>query len=180
MGTINFGFIGQITPIKGLHVLIDAFNTNNFIVKAKLIIYGSYDHDPIYRERIEQSINGHTESISLRGSFSHEQLDEVLSEIDVLIVPSLWHENNPRVIQEAFAAQTPVVASNVGGMSEFVEHEVNGLLFERNNEIDLAKQLSRIINEPDLLPRLQEGIKPVKTIETEVEELILFYKELIR
>jgi glycosyltransferase involved in cell wall biosynthesis len=116
----------------------------------------------------------------LRGSFSHEQLDEVLSEIDVLIVPSLWHENNPRVIQEAFAAQTPVVASNVGGMSEFVEHEVNGLLFERNNEIDLAKQLSRIINEPDLLPRLQEGIKPVKTIETEVEELILFYKELIR
>ena len=102
MGTINYGFIGQITPIKGLHVLIDAFNTNNLVEKAKLIIYGSYDHDPIYRERIEQSINGHAESISLRGSFSHDQLDEVLSEIDVLIVPSLWHENNPRVIQEAF------------------------------------------------------------------------------
>ena len=65
-------------------------------------------------------------------------------------------------------------------MSEFVEHEVNGLLFERNNEIDLAKQLSRIITEPDLLLRLQEGIKPVKTIETEVEELILLYKEVIR
>ncbi len=179
MDSLNFGFIGQITPIKGLHVLIDAFTANNLVEKTKLIIFGSYDHDPIYQDRIQQSINSHAETISLRGSFPHEQLGEVLSEIDVLVVPSLWHENNPRVIQEAFAAQTPVIASNVGGMTEFVEHEVNGLLFERNNEIDLGNQLTRIITEPDLLLRLQQGIKPVKTIETEVEELILLYKKLV-
>jgi glycosyltransferase involved in cell wall biosynthesis len=178
--TINIGFIGQITPIKGLHVLIEAFNTSHLINKAQLVIYGSFDPDPVYRERIQASISDHAESIFMRGSFPHDQLDDVLSEIDVLVVPSLWHENNPRVIQEAFAARTPVIASNVGGMSEFVKHESNGLLFDRNNEIDLSHQLSRIVSETDLLPRLQEGIKPVKTIELEVEELFLLYKELIR
>ncbi len=177
---INIGFIGQITPIKGLHVLLDAFKTSSPMEKAKLSIYGPYERDSVYRDTIQRSINGNAESIFIRGSFPHDRLGEVLSEIDVLVVPSLWHENNPRVIQEAYAAHTPVIASNVGGMSEFVEHERNGLLFERNNEIDLARQLSRIINEPNLLQNLRDGITPVKTIESEVEELIMLYKELVR
>jgi len=180
INTIRFGFIGQITPIKGLHVLISAFNHDPLEEKAQLLIFGPYDQESAYRDSIERSINGNKQSIRVRGGFSHDQLGEVLSEIDVLVVPSVWHENNPRVIQEAFAAQTPVIASNVGGMAEFVQHEVNGLLFDRSNEIDLARQLSRIVNEEGLLERLRCGIKPVKKIEVEVEELIKIYEELIQ
>jgi len=177
--TINFGYIGQITPIKGLHLLINAFNTNSVSDKAQLLIFGPYENESSYQEAIQRSINGHGGSITARGSFPHDRLGDVLSEIDILVVPSLWHENNPRVIQEAFAARTPVIASDVGGMSEFVTHETNGLVFERNDEIDLARQLARVVNEPELLGRLQTGIKLVKTIEFEVEQLISLYEELI-
>jgi len=179
-GVINFGFIGQITPIKGLHVLIAAFKSDSLPEKARLFIFGPDDQERIYINTIMQSINGHEQSISINGAFPHEQLGEVLSKIDVLVVPSVWHEHNPRVIQEAFAARTPVIASNVGGMAEFVKHEYNGLLFERNSEIDLARQLSRIANDPGLLQQLRNGIKPVKTIETEVGELIRLYEDLVQ
>ena len=177
---INFGFIGQIAPIKGVHVLLAAFKRDSLEKKAKLLIFGPDDQESSYWDSIARSINGNDQSIFLQGGFPHGELGEVLSEIDVLVVPSVWHENNPRVIQEAFAAQIPVIASNVGGMSEFVKHEVNGLLFDRNNEIDLARQLSRVVNEPGLLQQLRDGIKPVKKIETEVEELLKLYEELVQ
>ena len=177
---IHFGFIGQITPIKGLQILISAFKNNQPEERAILLIYGPFDQAPNYRDSILKSLNGNEQAIKMHDGFSHDELGEVLSKIDVLVVPSVWHENNPRVIQEAFAAHTPVIASNVGGMSEFVKHEVNGLLFDRNNEIDLAHQLSRVVNEPGLLQQLRDGIKPVKKIETEVKELIKLYKELMQ
>ena len=103
----------------------------------------------------------------------------MLSEIDVLVVPSLWHENSPRVIQEAFAGKTPVIASHVGGISEFVKHEENGLLFERGNVNDLARQMRRVVDEPGLLENLVAGIPKVKTMEEEVNELESIYCELL-
>ena len=95
-------------------------------------------------------------------------------------MPSLWYENAPLVIQEAFATKTPVLTTNLGGMAEAVKHNVNGLLFERGNIDDLAKQLQRITDEPGLIERLREGIPPVKRIEEEVTELELIYQQLVK
>jgi glycosyltransferase involved in cell wall biosynthesis len=178
-GKINFGFIGQIIPIKGLHLIINAFKKEPVLNQAQLLVFGSFERNSPYQNQINELIEHNVANISMRGSFPHDQLNEVLSEIDILIVPSVWHENNPRVIQEAFAAKTPVIVSNVGGMSEFVNHEGNGLLFERNDPVDLARQMARIVNEPNLIGDLQNGIKPVRTIREEVEALFSIYEELI-
>jgi glycosyltransferase involved in cell wall biosynthesis len=128
---------------------------------------------------LEALVGDKKAAIKFNGAFPHEHLGEILSQIDVLVVPSQWHENNPRVIQEAFASKTPVIASNVNGISEFIQHEINGLLFERNDVADLAHQLRRVITEPDLLEHLRAGIPRVKCIEEEVEELMEIYGELI-
>ena len=173
-----FGYIGQIAPIKGLHILLSAFTADLFDGQATVSIYGNYHNESAYTDRLLSSIKGREKSITFCGGFSHDQLGKVLSEIDVLIVPSQWQENNPRVIQEAFASKTPVVASNVGGVAEFVKHDANGLLFERSNKEDLSRQMYRFIIEPGLIQRLRTGISPVKKIETEVEELLVIYKEL--
>jgi glycosyltransferase involved in cell wall biosynthesis len=175
---VRFGYIGQITPIKGVHILLSAFSTKLFDGQATLSIYGDNQNGSTYTDQVMDSSKGRENSIVFHGGFPHDQLGKVLSEIDVLIVPSLWQENNPRVIQEAFASKTPVVASDVGGISEFVKHEVNGLLFERSDENDLFRQMFRFIEEPDLIERLHNGISPVKNIETEVEELLVIYNEL--
>ena len=82
------------------------------------------------------------------------------------------------MIQAAFAAGRPVIATNLGGMSSLVQHEVNGLLFERDNVADLSRQLERIINEPALLERLRSGIPPVKAIGQEVDEVAAMYRQL--
>jgi len=176
---VRFGYIGQITPIKGLHVLLSAFENNQVGEKARLLIFGNFEQSSNYGDLIKQQLNGSEGAIEYLGGFSHDQLGEVLAKIDVLVVPSIWHENNPRVIQEAFAAKKPVVASNVGGMAEFVEHEKNGLLFKRDNGKDLANQLSRIINEPGLLTILRNGIQPIKSIEQEVDQLVEIYKNIL-
>jgi glycosyltransferase involved in cell wall biosynthesis len=103
----------------------------------------------------------------------------VLSGMDVLVVPSRWYENGPGVIFEAFAAGIPVVATNLGGMSEFVRHERDGLLFGMEDPGDLARQLRRLVEEPGLLERLRAGIEPVKTVQENVDELEALYGGLL-
>lgn len=176
---LRIGYVGQIIPIKGVHVLIESFKKVDPGGRVKLEIWGGLEKDPEYTGRLRALIENDP-SIALHGRFAHDDLGEVFSNIDVLVVPSIWYENAPLVIQEAFAAGTPVIATNLGGMAEMISHEVNGLLFERGNADDLARQLRRVIEEPGLLERLKAGIPKVKTIEEEVGELEKIYDELVQ
>jgi len=178
-GPLRIAYIGQIIPIKGIHILLSAFLSAGFTNQAELAIFGDHNKYPNYFQELEVLRKDQDLNIDFHGAFPHEHLGEILSDIDVLVVPSLWHENNPRVIQEAFAAKTPVIASNVEGISEFVQHGVNGLLFERGSIADLAKQLHRIVYEPGLLEQLQSGIPAVKSVNDEISEFIEIYTQLI-
>ena len=176
---LHFCYMGQIAHNKGVHVLIEAFVKLDPGPNVKLDVWGDLpDGDP-YIAHIRQ-MAARSGQIRLRGRFSRSQLGDVLSQADVVIVPSLWYENNPLVIQEAFAARIPVIATDLGGMSEFVQHEVNGLLFERGNADDLSRQMRRIIEEPVLLDQLRSAIPSVRTIEQEVDELVTIYQRLVR
>ena len=68
----------------------------------------------------------------------NESIGDVFSELDVLVVPSVWYENTPLAIYSAQEAGCPVIASNLGGMSEVIKHEKNGLLFEAGDFVGLA------------------------------------------
>jgi glycosyltransferase involved in cell wall biosynthesis len=72
-----------------------------------------------------------------------------------------------------------VVATNLGGMPEFVRHERDGLLFGLEDHGGLARQLRRLVEEPGLLERLRAGIEPVKTIQENVDELEVMYGGLL-
>ncbi|HVD45551.1 MAG TPA: glycosyltransferase, partial [Rubrobacter sp.] len=112
------------------------------------------------------------------GPFSREELGSVLVDLDVLVVPSRWYENAPGVIFEAFAAGMPVIATDLGGMSEFVKPGKNGLLFALEDEEDLAERLRTLIEDRGLLERLCAGIEPVKTVGEYAGELIGLYGTL--
>ena len=79
---------------------------------------------------------------------------------DWVVVPSIWWENSPLVIQEAFARGRPVICSDVGGMAEKVADGVDGLHFERGNPASLADTIERAITTPGLWDRLRAGITP--------------------
>ncbi|MFO7664851.1 MAG: glycosyltransferase, partial [Chloroflexota bacterium] len=174
---VRFGYIGQLSRAKGIHVLINAFNQSQLASKAILRIWGDTTRDPAYVRLLDQ-IRNENQSIELCGRFEQDDLASVLSEIDVLVIPSIWYENSPLVIKEAFAASTPVIATNLGGMAEMVTHNGDGLLFELGDVDDLVIQLRRVIEEPRLLKNLKAGIKPVKSIQQEVVELETVYQSL--
>ena len=102
------------------------------------------------------------------GAIPHDQIAQALASIDVLVVPSIWPENAPLVIQEAFLAGVPVVASRIGGIPEMVTDGRNGLLFQAGDAEDLARTLARLLHEPGLLESLRAGIPPVRSIEEDV------------
>jgi glycosyltransferase involved in cell wall biosynthesis len=83
------------------------------------------------------------------------------------------------VVSAAFSAGAPVVATDVGGLSEAVTGGRDGLLFRLGDAAGLARCLERLVGEPGLLPELRRGIGPVKTIEENAEELESLYNGLV-
>ena len=175
---LRVGFIGTLAPHKGCDILVRAVRSLPRELKVTLDVYGNLGRFETFVEEL-RGLAGDDERINLAGPFQRERVGQILSGLDVLVVPSRWYENQPGVIFEAFAAGMPVVATELGGMSEFVKHEENGLLFELENVEDLARQLRRLGEEPGLLERLRAGIGPVKTVEENVDELEELYSTLI-
>jgi glycosyltransferase involved in cell wall biosynthesis len=112
----------------------------------------------------------------VHGPVAHADVPKALGALDVLVVPSIWAENSPLVIHEAFLAGVPVIASDIGGIPELVTHEVNGLLFPVGDVDALARALQRVAGDRGLLQKLRDGIPPVRSIETDVQELRAMYQ----
>ena len=176
---INIGFVGQLARFKGIHLLLQAARSiqDELGHRFKLSIFGDMQLEPNYSAEL-RALAADMDNVEFCGTYPHDQSARVYAGMDVLVVPSLWYDF-PLVIYEAFAVKTPVIGTNLGGIAEAITHEVNGLLFERDNVDDLASQFRRIIDEPGLLNRLQAGIPPVKTIAEEVTEIEEIYYDLV-
>jgi glycosyltransferase involved in cell wall biosynthesis len=175
---LRVGFAGTLAPHKGCDTLVRAFKMLPPGLDATLSVHGDPDRYPSFAQELRE-LAADDARISFPGAFSREDLSRVLAEIDVLVVPSRWYENAPGVIFEAFAARAPVVATDLSGMSEFVRHGENGLLFELESPEDLSQQLRRLAEEPALLETLRAGIGPVKTVEEYAGELERLYASLL-
>jgi len=175
---LRFGYIGQMIPTKGVHTLLEAFGQLELNGQAELHLYGPQS-DSAYWQQLQHIENHNADLTFFHGAFRHEQLGEVLANLDVLVVPSEWHENNPRVIQEAFASKTPVIASDVGGIAEYVQHGINGLLFRRGDSRDLRAQMQLLVANPAKIRELSIHIPKVKTIQEEMDEFCQLYEQLL-
>lgn len=173
---VRFAFTGTLAPHKAPDLPIRAVRSLPDVELA-LDVYGP-DREEWYKKELEHLADGDPR-IAFRGPFPQEELGEVLSRTDVLVVPSRWYENAPVVILEAFAAGVPVVATDLGGMSEVVEHEGNGLLFSLDDADALARALGWLAREPETVERLKGGIEPPRTVEDAAEEAEGLYHELL-
>lgn len=175
---LRFAFIGTILPAKGPDILIKAFNRIKE-QNAQLRIYGSlrsyvgFENYPHYLKRIVRNKN-----IMFMGGFDNSQIASVFKEIDVLVVPSIWQENSPLVIQEATLAKTPVIASRIGGIPELVQDGVNGLLCNPQDVYDLQEKIQYIIDNPYLIERFKDYMPKVKDIEENAREIEEIYHKI--
>jgi glycosyltransferase involved in cell wall biosynthesis len=176
---LRVGYIGQIAKHKGVDVLVRAFKRLQIKGSApSLLLYGNAKQFPSFTRYLGRLIDG-DERIGFAGTFPNERILEIHSRLDVLVVPSVWYENSPNVVLEAFAARTPVMASDRGGLAELVQHGVNGLLFRMGDAADLACQLQRLLDEPSLMEHLRSGIGQVRTFEQEATEVAQICYEVV-
>jgi glycosyltransferase involved in cell wall biosynthesis len=176
---LRIGFLGSLMVSKGAHVLLEAF-AGLPRDAASLHIYGEpvgYHGDDSYRPRIEAMLSA--PGVHRMGGVPHDRIPAALASLDVLVAPSIWLENSPLVIREAFAAGVPVITSRMGGMAELVSHDRNGLLFTPGDPGDLRGQLLRVLREPGLLTRLRKGIPAVRSVESDADETCALYQSLI-
>jgi glycosyltransferase involved in cell wall biosynthesis len=173
---LRIGYLGQLAPHKGVHLLLTAFH--GLAGPCELTLHGDVSATDPYQQRLLRVARGNP-SIRFAGPYPNRLVSQVLSELDVVVVPSVWHEIGPTVMAEAHAARTPVVASRLGGMAELIVHGENGLLFEAGNSKDLRAQLQRLLDEPALLSRLRRGIQPVPTLAEERTALVALYESLL-
>lgn len=174
---VRFGFLGTWMPSKGIHVLVEAFG--RLTENARLVIFGAPPTgDPgVYARSVLAAATDRR--ISIPGRVEPARVAAALQSIDVLVVPSLWFENAPLTIREAFAARTPVVASRSGGMAESVRDGVDGLLFTTGSAPDLTAALRRFVREPELLPALSSRTPPIKSVASHARELEEMFRRLL-
>jgi len=149
----TFGYIGTHTVAKGVNDLIEAFK--QIEEPATLKIYGRENGQSTNALKLFAATSKN--KIEFAGEYiNHNLADEVFSKIDCVVVPSIWAENSPLVIHEAQSCKIPVITADFGGMKEYVQHKVNGLLFEHRNANSLKEQMRFAIANPILLKQLGE------------------------
>lgn len=179
-GSVHIGYLGQVTPIKGVHLLIEAFRTCDFKKSAQLFIYGGSDETSEYMRTLRE-IAGDDSRIHFKGGYQRDQLPQILGNLDMTVVPSIWPEVAGLVVQESFAARLPVLASNLGGLPEFVQEGRGGLVFDPQQPGHLEQMLTRVVNGgQDFLNELRAHIPPVRSLDDESRYLQGLYSQLIQ
>ncbi len=181
---VRIGYIGTFFEHKGVDLLIEAFLglPEKLATEAELKLYGSVEQFPQYVETLKSLVSkagAAGASVSFLGTFPNDQLGSILEEIDVLVVPSRWYENTPLVMQSALATLTPLIVTDLGGMSELVKHGENGLLFKLNDYHSLQQQLTAVLEDRDLLAKFSYNIKPERTVGEMVDDIESVYEELL-
>lgn len=160
----RFGYFGQITPFKGLEVLLDAFGRLPVALRseARLEVHGGGQHwfTEDFQQRIDDKLRQASRSVRYYGPYAPEDLAGLMRQVDWVVIPSIWWENSPLVIQEAFRHQRPVICGDIGGMAEKVAHQRTGLHFRTGNPTDLADRLREAVETEGLWDRLRSAIEP--------------------
>lgn len=176
------GYIGSLERHKGAHILIQAYQSLSLDPsQAILKIYGDINVKNGYSDFILNLVQKYPSGISFEGVFPNAKIGEVLSCIDVIVVPSIWYENTPLVLLSAIAARVPVIVSDLGGMTEVVQNGVNGFSFESNNSDALAGVISRFLEKPELVMMSSsqtEGM--MKDMKQYVDDIESIYLDLIK
>lgn len=171
-----FGFIGQLAPHKGTDLLVEAF-TRLPAGRAELHIYGPADQDPVFMRLLESLAQGH--AVRFLGTFEQHRTREILDTMDLLVIPSRWYENSPLVLLNALASHTPVLVSNVEGLTEFIDEGVDGFSFDRGSVPSIEQSLRRFIEDPALAGRMSNDTDFDRDTRAMADDVIALYHTVL-
>lgn len=176
---LRVGFLGRYYPVKGLDLLMSAMRRVSAELPVELLIHGIANNstEAQYARSIREAAAA-DRRIQLLPPVPRDRIWETLAGFDVLAVPSQWLETGPLVVMEAIAAGTPVLGSDLGGISELVMDGRNGWLVPHNSVDAWAAELTRLCGlfGADLRP---VPVRPVRTMRDVAQETALVYASLL-
>ncbi|UCD15409.1 MAG: glycosyltransferase, partial [Candidatus Omnitrophota bacterium] len=166
----NIVYMGKLEVHKGIFDLLEAVKQ----LDVSLTIIGAGNSRLDIEKYLKRERLSH--KVIIKGFLSGEELYHEIRNAMFTVCPSIWYENNPRVIIDSFLLGKPVVASNIGGIPELVKDYKTGLLFEPANVEDLQKKISILINNENLIIAMGKSARKVVEKELNPEK---HYKQLI-
>jgi glycosyltransferase involved in cell wall biosynthesis len=156
---LRIGFLGTLVPHKGAHVLVEALRLAPDAPVA-LELYGDSFHARDY-ERELRSRAGDDARIRFQGTYNHGEFLQVLAALDLVAIPSLWHENLPTSGLNAIASGVPLAVSDMPGLRELVDDYACGWTFPAGDPAALAELLTGLAGDRErLAERRRELVSP--------------------
>jgi glycosyltransferase involved in cell wall biosynthesis len=159
-------YAGRLSEEKGVHVVIDALRQLLERVQDREImldVIGSGDE--AYAEKLQQQVRalGCEGKVAFKGHYSQSDLFQCFKKYDMVLLPSLWEEPSGGIIVEAMAHGLPVIASRIGGIPEFIDDGVTGILVAPGSPKEMAEAVERLINDPAAHQRMSaDGMRDVQ------------------
>jgi glycosyltransferase involved in cell wall biosynthesis len=158
---LRIGFFGQISKLKGIGVLLEAaaILAETATTKISFDIFGDYKGQPQpFQDEFLAQLAKVSRNVNYRGAYRQDRVDRLMRGVDAVLVPSIWWENSPVVIQEAFRNNRPVICSDIGGMAEKVRDKVDGHHFPVGSGLELSYLLLRLYEDRSLLEVLGQHL----------------------
>jgi glycosyltransferase involved in cell wall biosynthesis len=179
-GKIRVGFVGRFDHVKGIHVLVRAVRSLPRHIGIELKIYGriNFPEDEGYLKRLKHFSRGDPR-IEFCGELTAKNYTRAMSSFDIIAVPSTWLETGPYIILEAFQEGIPVIGSNLGGVAELVEHNVNGMLVKPDSVRAWSEVLAWIYSHPDSINTWARQIPAIRSSKEVAEEMNAIYLDVL-
>lgn len=177
----NDGYVlwaGRLTVEKGVEVLLDAAAA---LPETRFLIAGD---GPCRRDLEQRALKLGLRNAEFLGYVERDGLLGLIGRSMLVAMPSIWYENFPYAVLEAFALAKPVVASRIGGMPELVIEGQTGLLFDAGDRAGLVEKIKALRGSPPLV--LEMGRRARTRVETEFDaathyrNIMQLYREVVR
>lgn len=181
----RFAYFGQMTPFKGVDVLIDAISRIPKEIWGEdscLMIYGgNLERQPVeFQERMRKLISDAGARVRFYGAYQNADVPRLMRSVDWVVLPSVWWENSPMVIQEALLHRRPMICSDIGGLAEKVREGEDGLHFRAGSSQDLADRIVEALGDNHVWDRLRASMRQPADHLGCAREHVKLYRTLLR
>lgn len=178
----HFGFFGKVSELKGIIILLQAIYKLKQKIHTPFFVHingGGLEQQPVLiQTRVRNLLRACGDRVNLNGAYQQDQIPDLMRQCDWVVVPSIWWENSPVVIQEAFACQRPVLGTDHGGIHEKIVDK-GGIGFSCGDSSSLAACMQSALGNQELHKRLRREIQPLTTASICADKHLKLYNSLL-
>lgn len=177
-GTLTLAYLGYMRRDKGFFFLLDALEKLSPDQAGKIkVVIASRLVDQQTMDRIT-ALSDRFEAVLFADGYSHDELDELLSDVDLGVIPVLWEDNLPQVAIEMHARHIPLLTSDLGGAQELGRYPE--LVFKAGDSDDFARRIEMVLSNKVSLDKYWQAAMAPHSMAEHLGELKEVYAKAAR